>query len=801
MKNFKRKLLVLLLSAVCVTAGAVGLSACNTGGEGNDSTLYALYLADTENGTTKTYNEWLKDKLTAADVKDGETPYIGENGNWWVGETDLGVSATGPKGDKGDPGNPGKGIASVTMLDGNFIVIYTDGTFEIVKEAENSPIKLLKAKAVDQNGEPVAGAYLKLYYYDTVTYTSKDVDVCKTDQDGIAKFMYAPLEGKNYVVRLADIDEIDSDHNTPENYEIADTTFAVPESTASTQTMEVAFKNVAGSFSNAVTHGKVINVPYTRKYVEETSSVVETNGTTNGAFTVNVKTGFYTYICFLPYVSPSATDNTEENDRLIANATQAAAGKYTVTVSGGNGAKISYFVGSLGYMVTDEYGIPYPATAETKGVDALTETSVSLNNDTKSVRGDCIFGISAQADCTVTVTVERTGDAVEIPDPVLITVNPPSNLEKYPNATAGQTLTLMPVTGAFIAVYGDDGYWHVNSKDGPRLLVQLKKSVARFMELSLEKYPEGTDLKQGVLYFNGDAGTEGDFDENGNPLKKYDYNAVLKAYCEKVNADGVYGVDDKMYTMLNKLAEMGVGLDNQSTAAEYRWLLACYYYAPAGGLDARGSGTEQDPYIIAVGSNSIPSSGVMSFTAGSKGVYKFDSTANPAYTFPQGVRTYSQTEVINNITHYVTYALIDEVGEYKIILNSSAKVSVVIDQTESLAPVSGDDATGVSVQTAAGIMKSSGILGIVYDTAVLNDGVYISFTCMLGDSGKYKLTLLGEGSTIEVVGGTGTPSSSVTVDVVHDIDIANNDVIRTEVVIKITAPSSTHLMLVIEEAQ
>lgn len=25
--------------------------------------------------------------------KDGETPYIGENGNWWVGETDTGVSA------------------------------------------------------------------------------------------------------------------------------------------------------------------------------------------------------------------------------------------------------------------------------------------------------------------------------------------------------------------------------------------------------------------------------------------------------------------------------------------------------------------------------------------------------------------------------------------------------------------------------------------------------------------------------------------------------------------------------------
>lgn len=49
----------------------------------------------------------------------GDTPYIGENGNWWIGETDTGVSAAGsgegggtqgppgPKGDKGDPGPEG----------------------------------------------------------------------------------------------------------------------------------------------------------------------------------------------------------------------------------------------------------------------------------------------------------------------------------------------------------------------------------------------------------------------------------------------------------------------------------------------------------------------------------------------------------------------------------------------------------------------------------------------------------------------------------------------------------------------
>ena len=52
-----------------------------------------------------------------SDGADGNTPFIGENGNWWIGETDTGVKAAGidgvdgtdgDKGDKGDKGDPGQ---------------------------------------------------------------------------------------------------------------------------------------------------------------------------------------------------------------------------------------------------------------------------------------------------------------------------------------------------------------------------------------------------------------------------------------------------------------------------------------------------------------------------------------------------------------------------------------------------------------------------------------------------------------------------------------------------------------------
>ncbi|MBQ5927481.1 MAG: collagen-like protein, partial [Clostridia bacterium] len=45
--------------------------------------------------------------FSACSGTDGQTPYIGENGNWWVAGSDLGVAAQGEKGDQGLQGQPG----------------------------------------------------------------------------------------------------------------------------------------------------------------------------------------------------------------------------------------------------------------------------------------------------------------------------------------------------------------------------------------------------------------------------------------------------------------------------------------------------------------------------------------------------------------------------------------------------------------------------------------------------------------------------------------------------------------------
>lgn len=39
---------------------------------------------------------------------DGITPHVGSNGNWFIGDTDTGIPATGPAGGQGLPGTPGE---------------------------------------------------------------------------------------------------------------------------------------------------------------------------------------------------------------------------------------------------------------------------------------------------------------------------------------------------------------------------------------------------------------------------------------------------------------------------------------------------------------------------------------------------------------------------------------------------------------------------------------------------------------------------------------------------------------------
>lgn len=68
------------------------------------------------------------------DGQDGLTPHVGENNNWWIGEADTGVSATGPTGPAGESVTV-KG--SSTDADGNIVIEFSDGNTVVIPAGQD----------------------------------------------------------------------------------------------------------------------------------------------------------------------------------------------------------------------------------------------------------------------------------------------------------------------------------------------------------------------------------------------------------------------------------------------------------------------------------------------------------------------------------------------------------------------------------------------------------------------------------------------------------------------------------------
>lgn len=803
MKGLKKKILIALLAATCITAGAIGLSACGGNKNANDSALYAIYLAETDNGTTQTYQQWLESKLSTP--SDGQTPYIGENGNWWIGATDTGVKAGGTDGSNG---TDGRGIESVKTIGGEFVVFYTDGTYELIEEADDVPFKMLKVKALDQVNAPVAKAYLQLYSYDSENYVSTPIGTAVSNSDGFANFIYIPEDGVTYRVGLADHGKTEYDPALPEGYNIKFPVdekfgwtlkyFTVEPSDNKVQTLNIPFEDTSHSFTDANLHNKIKKIPYTRTYSETAEgNAVESNGTENNAFTVDVKAGYHTYISFISYVNPATSSDKEETQKLLDNATKAATGTYKFSIFGGSNPVLYFYEGNSGNMPADERGIPrfiisHTGTASGTGDDVATGTNyITVNNDSTVVRGEIFFGLYSDSDCTVTLTVERTGDAQEIPSPKLIAMPAPTNLTKWTEKSAVETLTLMPVSGTYTAVKGSDGYYHVNSEHGPILVAMLTKPVARYLtEISLQEYPTSpkNERQETVLHFNPT-----DIDEYFNhdkryPLKKYDYNAILTEYCKFVNRDGVYGVDDTLYALLTNLASTGTGIDYSSAAAGCQWLLPCYYYSPEGGLSVPGSGTEADPYLISTGENKIAMTGLegtaqLKLNVPSAGVYVFETSGNLSIT---GYTTSADGKKL--------YVLIPEAGDVTLTISGiAASYRLTISEGKSISAFLGggsegdEPSKGIDADTAISVI-GTGVWSVL-DNKEVNDGVYIDFACDMGGTGRYVLTVYGGGTLTY----GSTTATSVTINAKYDL----GDEFAETYGVYIKASETANLMLVI----
>lgn len=260
---------ILLGTAALLCAG--GFAACK-GSDGNNGgaektqieEVYESYVAYAEeNGETPlSYEEWLasikgekgdkgdtgangKDGKNGVDGKDGtngkdgvngtngkdgadgKTPYIGANGNWWIGETDTGVKAAGKDGTNGVDGKDGKdgadgedgvngtngkdGVSVVGATideNGNLILTLSDGSTlnagQVAAPDKIDENNKITFKDLGVNGKSVKGK---------VSNATTEVDFCELiETKGFVDFrVFSDIGGRNeYITKHAELKEGDN---------------------------------------------------------------------------------------------------------------------------------------------------------------------------------------------------------------------------------------------------------------------------------------------------------------------------------------------------------------------------------------------------------------------------------------------------------------------------------------------------------------------------------------------------------------------------------------------------------------
>lgn len=232
------------------------------------------------------------------------------------------------------------------------------------------------------------------------------------------------------------------------------------------------------------------------------------------------------------------------------------------------------------------------------------ETTTTIEWTCSSVGQSIYIGFVSD----VTLTVTKTGEAST--DPGYETVVYENVDEPIEFDASGYTnMTFVDITDDVVdtAVLGDDGYYHLNTADGPILYVAFfgpsssGVSLVSAWNYGQVKYVEYSD---------------------GEVVSITDYQDALAAYMLAENNEGnyTYGntyhpLTSDLITMLQKIGEnySWYGEEGWVGASEDAWMFSCLTMdAPAAGDGEsafEGTGTEDDPYVI----ESLPADITISF--------------------------------------------------------------------------------------------------------------------------------------------------------------------------------------------
>ena len=579
-----------------------------------------------------------------------------------IGATSAGLIACGGNPDKDKPGpdttdDPGKNPGDTDNPDGG-------------KQEDPVITAGFSIKAVDSNNYPVANAYFNIGFYDDssasdsfitsdgkITSAYSKAALIKTNENGFASLEIEIDEDRDYKLYLADPAYISATGTIPAVPNGYSTNFGMnqygfPSSTVDFEKVDDGLYSAKANFILDNSWGSLFDpthdLVYRRYYPDYYQDKLVVNYT---PYAKNVKTGQLNYFTFAPYFAPMP--DTEDQDIIAAASAkgrQAASGIYRISwtasdpsadvllnlysFNGGN-----YFQSNADGSPTETYVLMHTGNAPTdettlkaayekyKWLDDTISYEAWLANYNASFSGKNYitldlssdtsttvynFGYISSANCKVTIEVDRIADAAIWTDEEVIKEIP----ENEPEASKEEGSVInVPLTLNTVVVKGDDGYYHLGSKDGAIVYVQLKNST-RVNAMSMEKLADSTNTDGRAQFVI----TEDKFDEATNTGVHYYYNYgnVVLGYAALANSDGLYPVNDLLKTVLEAFCKT---MMNYTQYGERYWLAACQYYG------AVPDGTEDRPYYLTDGTSSITltdGSAWVVFVPSSTGYYEFN---------------------------------------------------------------------------------------------------------------------------------------------------------------------------------
>lgn len=247
------------------------------------------------------------------------------------------------------------------------------------------------------------------------------------------------------------------------------------------------------------------------------------------------------------------------------------AGKFRFTVVGD---------ATIGY-----YGNPH--MVQDQSAAEVVDNAFHVNVKEGNLGGQpLVIGLDAETDMDVVLCISRVGDADwGIEDEQWQTYQPTNDLKPYELPAGAKLVDFDLSAESYTLVKDENGYYHLNTADGPLVLTYLGVK-SRYLD-PLQTVSEKSNICK-VFWTDPENHTKESFE------KKETYNVCINAYCEVMDENaGVYPLTDDLmyilqqrgdyygwYDMENVYSCLFVdenGVIDKSVNPDVAWLFACCY--------------------------------------------------------------------------------------------------------------------------------------------------------------------------------------------------------------------------------